>query len=93
MTAPDSIVLLCAGAHKNSAAAAAVSKRYGSAAAAFADGLPPPDHSRAPAHENEAARSDKVNRGERSEKKVHSVVSSAGHAMIPALHHGRPSRA
>lgn len=93
MIAADSVILLCAGAQKNSAAAAAVSKRYGSAAAAFADGLPPPDHTRAPAHEDEAARSDEGDRNERSEKKVHFVVSSAGHAMILALHHGSSSRA
>lgn len=51
---------------RNKAAAAAVSRRYGSAAAAFADGLPPPDTSHAPVYAEEAV----PERDERSEKKV-----------------------
>ena len=58
-----------AGSARNKAAAAAVSRRYGSAAAAFADGLPPPDTSQPPAYATEAA----PEREERSEKKVRSI--------------------
>ena len=55
-----------AGSVRNKAAAAAVSRRYDSAAAAFADGLPPPDTSHAPAFAADPA----PKRDERSEKKV-----------------------
>ena len=65
-----------AGSGRNKAAAAAVSKRYGSAAAAFVDGLPPPDQSRIPPYAADGAQSDDGERGGRSEKKVCNIMSA-----------------